>query len=89
MRRKPLAIGVAILLVAVSAGIAALLLSGPDGSIRVSAAEACNLMDTPYDTVATVSAPEQEWRWEIRDSGPDRHVLATITGTDDVLLEGV
>ena len=43
-------------------------------------------MDTPYDTVTTASASGKEWRWEIRDSGPNRHVLATITGTDDVLL---
>ena len=38
---------------AVTVGVkpAALLLNGSDGSIPVSAAEACNLMDTPYDAL--------------------------------------
>ena len=60
MRRRPIAVGVAILLVAVTAGVVALLLNGPDGSTPVSAAEACNLMDTPYDTLATLTATGEE-----------------------------
>ena len=86
MRRRPVDVGVAILLVAVAVGVTALLLNGPDESTPVSGAHSCNLMDTPYDTLATLSAPGEEWRTEIRDSGPNRHVLATITGTDNVLL---
>ena len=86
MRRKSIAAGVAILLVAVAAGIAALLLNGPSGSTPVSAAEACNLMDTPYDTLATASAPGEEWRWEMRDSGPDRHIVITATAPDGTLI---
>ena len=62
------------------------LLNGPGKSTQVSAAEACNLMDTPHDTLATASAPGEEWGWEIRDSGPDRHIAATITDPEGVLL---
>ena len=51
-----------------------------------SAAQACDLMDTPYDTLATTSAPGEEWRWEIRDSGSDKHIAATITDHKGVLL---
>ena len=86
MRRKPVAVGVAILLFAVTVGVVALLLNGPDGSTPVSAAEACNLMDTPYDTLATLTATGEEWRTEIRDSGPDRHIVITITADDDTLI---
>ena len=52
----------------------------------VSAAQACDLMDTPYDTLATGSAPGEELRWEMRDSGPDRHIVATTTDHEGVLL---
>ena len=70
----------------VSAPTPALLLNGPDDSNPVSAAQACDLMDTPYDTLVTASAPGEEWGWEIRDSGPDKHVAATITDHEGVLL---
>ena len=86
MRRKPVAVGVAIILVTVTIGVVALLLSGPDGSTTVGAAEACNLMATPHDTLMTASTPEEEWRWEIRDSGPDRHIVITRTAPDDTLI---
>ena len=86
MRRKPVVIGVAVLLVVATAGITALLLNAPGRSTPVSAAEACNLMSTPYDTVATTSAPGEEWRIEMRDSGPDRHIVSTITDPEGVLL---
>ena len=83
MRRKPLAIGVAILLFAVTFGVVTLFLKGPDEFVPVSAAAACNLMDTPYDTLATLTATGEEWRTEIRDSGPDRHIVITLTADDD------
>ena len=51
-----------------------------------SAAQTCDLMDTPYDTLATASAPGEEWRWEMRDSGPDKHVVITATGPDGTLI---
>ena len=86
MRRKPVAIGVAILLLTVAFGVVALVLSGPNGTTSVSAAEACNLMDTPHDTVMTASAPGEKWRWEIRDSGPDRHIVIIVTAPDDSLI---
>ena len=86
MRRKPVAVGVAILLFAVTVGVVALLLKGPDEFVPVSAAEACNLMDTPYDTLATLTATGEEWRTEIRDSGPDRHIVITLTADDDSLI---
>ena len=86
MRRKPVAVGVVTLLFALAVGIVTQLLNGPDGSTSVSAAEACNLMDTPYDTLATLSAAGERWRTEIRDSGPDRHILITITADDNSLI---
>ena len=49
-------------------------------------AQACDLMDTPYDTLATASAPGEEWKWEMRDSGPDRHIVATTTDHEGVLI---
>ena len=52
----------------------------------VSTAQACDLMDTPYDTLATASAPGEEWRMEIRDSGPDRHIVSKITDHEGVIL---
>ena len=69
MRRKPLAIGVAILLFAVTVGVVALLLNGPDGSTPVSAAEACNLMDTPYDALMTGTTPggNKNRKYDIRE----------------------
>ena len=48
--------------------------------------QACNLMDTPYDTLATTSAPGMKWRWETRDSGSDKHIATTITDHEGVLL---
>ena len=75
-----------MLLVAVMVGVTALLLNGSDRSTPVSAAEACNLMNTPYDTLAMASAPGEEWRMEIRDSGPGKHILTTITDPEGVLL---
>ena len=86
MRRKPLAIGVAILFVAVTVGVVALLLNGPDGSTPVSAAEACNLMDTPYDALLTSTTPFGETRAEIRYSGSDEHIVMTTTDQEGVLF---
>ena len=86
MRKRPIAVIVVVLLVAVSAGVAALLLNGLDGPATVSATEACNLMDTPYDTLATLTATGEEWRTEMRDSGPDRHIVITLTADDDSLI---
>ena len=65
MRRTRLVVGVTMLLVAVSVGAAALLLNGTDDSAQISAAQACDLMDTPYDALATASVPGREWRWRI------------------------
>ena len=65
---------------------AALPLNVIDGPTRVSAAEACDLMDTPYDALATASVPGEEWRWETRYSGPDRHVVITTIGSDGTLI---
>ena len=79
MRRKSMLAGAAIFLVAVLIGAAASLVNGPDGSSPVSAAQACDLMDTPYDTLITASAPGQERRIEIRDSGPDRQIVLQIS----------
>ena len=86
MRRRPVAVGIAILLVAVAVGVMALLLNGSDGSIRVSAAEACNLMDTPYDALMTGTTPFGETRAEIRYSGSDEHVVMTTTDHEGVLF---
>ena len=86
MKMTPATVGVAVLIVAAMVGTAALLLSGPESSTRVSAAQACDLMDTPYDTLATTSAPGEEWRWETRNSGSDTHIAATITDLEGVLL---
>ena len=86
MKMTPVTVGVAVLIVAAMVGTAALLLSGPESSTRVSAAQACDLMDTPYDTLATTSAPGEEWRWETRNSGSDTHIAATITDLEGVLL---
>ena len=86
MRRKPLAIGVAILLVAVAVGVMVLLFNGSDGSIRVSAAEACNLMDTPYDALLTGTTPFGETRAEMRYSGSDEHVVMATTDHEGVLF---
>ena len=86
MRRKPVAVIVAVLLVAVSAGVTALLLNGPNGSIRVSAAEACNLMDTPYDALLTSTTPFGETRGEIRYSGSDEQIVMTTTDHEGVLF---
>ena len=43
-------------------------------------------MDTPYDTLATVSVPGEDLRLEIRDSGPDRHIIQTSTSSDGTLI---
>ena len=86
MRRTRLIVGVTMLLVAVSVGAAALLLNGTDNSAQISAAQACDLMDTPYDALATASVPGEEWRWETRYSGPDRHVVITTIGSDGTLI---
>ena len=74
------------LLVAVTVGVVALLLNGPDGSTPVSAAEACNLMDTPYDALLTSTTPFGETRAEIRYSGSDEHIVMTTTDHEGVLL---
>ncbi len=42
----------------------------------------CDLQNTPYDTFATISSPEEEWRYEMRHSGPDRHDMLTVTAPD-------
>ena len=59
-------------------------------SAAVSAEEAvrasCNLMTTPYDATTTASAPGEEWRWEVRYSGADRHEVQTIAAPDDTLI---
>ena len=51
-----------------------------------SAAQACDLMDTPYDTLATLSAPGEERRVEARDSGPDKHMVRTIIDPSGTLI---
>ena len=51
-----------------------------------SDAETCDLTNTPYDTLALASAPDEEWRWESRDSGPDSHEIITITASDGTLI---
>ena len=66
MRRTRVAAGVATILGAVAVGVAVLVLSGPGRSTPVSAAEACNLMDTPYDALLTSTTPIGEARAEIR-----------------------
>ena len=86
MRRTPVAVGVAMILVAVSVGAAAVLLNGLGDSNAVSAAQACDLMDTPYDTLATLSAPGEERTVEARDSGPDKHMVRTITNPSGTLI---
>ena len=86
MRKRPIVVGIAVLLVAVSAGVAALLLNGPDGPTPVSAAEACNLMDTPYDALMTTTTPIGEIRTVVRYSETDEHVVETITNQEDILL---
>ena len=61
--------------------------SAPISTVRVlKPTSACDLMDTPYDTLATTLAPGEEWRWETRDSGSDKHIAATITDHEGVLL---
>ena len=75
-----------MLLLTVAFGVVGLVLSGPNGTTAVSAAEACNLMDTPHDTLMTASAPGEKWRWEIRDSGPDRQIVISVTAPDDSLI---
>ncbi len=62
------------------------LLNGLGDSNAVSAAQACDLMDTPYDTLATLSAPGEERRVEARDSGPDKHMVRTITDPSGTLI---
>ena len=51
-----------------------------------SAAQACNLMDTPYDALLTSATPIGEARAEIRYSGSDEHIVTTITDHESVLL---
>ena len=63
-----------------------MLLNGPGGSTPISAAEACNFMDTPYDALLTGATPLGEARAEIRYSGSDRHRVTTITDHEGVLL---
>ena len=52
----------------------------------VSATHTCDLMNTPYDTLAMASGAGEEWRLELRDSGPDRHMVSTITATGGTLI---
>ena len=86
MARRRVAVGVAILLVAVAAGATALLLNGTERSTPVTAAEACNLMDTPYDALMIGTAPLGGMRAEIRYSGRDEHIVTTFTDHEGVLL---
>ena len=86
MRRKLAAVGAAALIVAVTVVVAALLLNGPDEPTSISAAQTCDLMDTPYDTTAASSARGEHWTMEIRDSGPDRHIVSQITDDGGVLI---
>ena len=61
----------------------------PNSSDRPSSGSAqaeCNLAETPYDTVAIASTPENVVRMEVRDSGPDRHILTTITDDSGVVV---
>ena len=59
--------------------------NGPDGSNPVSAAQACDLMDTPYDALLTSAMPIGETRAEIRYSGSDEHFVTTITDHESIL----
>ena len=52
----------------------------------VSAAEACNLMDTPYDALLTGTTPFGESRAEIRYSESDKHTVMTTTDHEGVLF---
>ena len=63
-----------------------LLPNGPADSNPVSAAEACNLTDTPYDALVTSATPIGEARAEIRYSGSDEHVVTRISDHEGVLL---
>ena len=85
MSRTPV-VGIVTLIVVVAVGMAALVLNGPGRPSPISAAEACNFMDMPYDSLITLSVPGEELRTEIRDSGPDRHVMITATSPDSTLI---
>ena len=89
MRRKSMLAGAAIFLVAVLIGAAAVLLNGLGDSNPVSAAQACNLMDTPYDTSVTASRRGIDTRIEARDSGPDKHIERTWTDSDGTLIHKI
>ena len=86
MKRIAVVVGVAILLVAVSLGAVALLQNGSAGLTPVSAAEACNFMDTPYDALLTSTTTLGETRAEIRYSESDEHILMGTTDHEGVLF---
>ena len=48
-------------------------------------AEGCD-RNAPYDTLMTATSPDGEWRAEVRDSRPDRHVVWTVTDRQGVLV---
>ena len=88
MSRARVTVGVAITLVAVTAGAVTLLLNGLDGSdnhIAVTEAEGCD-QNAPYDTLIVGTGPGVGLRVETSDSGPDRHVVSRVTDPEGVLL---
>ena len=86
MRKTLAAVGGVMLIVAVGVGVAETLLNSPGRPIPVGAAEACNLMDTPYDVLLTGTTPFGVTRAEIRYSGGDRHVVQTTIEHDGTLF---
>ncbi len=86
MRKKLIGVVGAMLIIAVGIGVAATLLNGSDRPTPVSAAEACNLMITPYDAVLTGTTSLGVIRTEIRYSGGDRHMVETLTKHDGALF---
>ena len=90
MNRTPVIIGVVLILAAASVVTAAsVLLNNSGGSDAISAQQACNLMDTPYDTSVTASRRGVDTRIEARDSGLDKHIERTWTDSDGTLIHKI
>ena len=90
MIRTPVIIGVVLILAAASVVTAAsVLLNNSGGSDAISAQQACNLMDTPYDTSVTASRRGKDMRLEARDSRPDKHIERTWTDSDGTLIQKI
>ena len=66
----------------VDIAVAAMLLNSPGRATPVSAAAACNLMDTPYDALLTGTTSFGVTRAEIRYSGGDRYIVQTTIEHD-------